>query len=71
MDSLTKTLLQVNLGGSAWVLWLLLGLSVASLAVMFERGWVYFRHRWDENHFVPWIKLLLDAGCWPKAINLC
>ena len=71
MDSLTKTLLQVNLGGSAWVLWLLLGLSVASLAVMFERGWVFFRHRWDENHFVPQIKPLLEEGGWPQAINLC
>lgn len=71
MDSLTKTLLQANLGGSAWVLWLLLGLSVASLAVMFERGWVYFRHRYDEDHFVPQLEPLLKEGGWPQAVNLC
>lgn len=71
MDSLTKTLLQVTLGGSAWVLWLLLGLSVASLAIMFERAWVYFRHRFNEDHFVPQIEPLLAKGGWPQAVNLC
>jgi len=71
LDSLTKTLLQVSLGGSAWVLWLLLGLSVASLAVMFERGWLYFRHRFDEDHFVPQVEPLLEKGGWAQAINLC
>ncbi len=71
MDSLTRTLLQVTLGGGAWVLWLLLGLSVASLAVMFERGWVYFRHRFDEDHFVSQIEPLLQQRGWPQALNLC
>jgi biopolymer transport protein ExbB/TolQ len=71
VDSLTKTLLQVSLGGSAWVLWLLLGLSVASLAIMFERGWVYFRHRFDEDRFVPQVEPLFEEGGWPQAINLC
>ncbi|MFZ2087485.1 MAG: MotA/TolQ/ExbB proton channel family protein [Desulfobaccales bacterium] len=71
MDSLTKTLLQVSLGGSAWVLWLLLGLSVASLAIMIERGWVFFRHRFAEDDFVAQLRHLLGEGGWTSAINLC
>jgi len=71
VDSLTRTLLQVTLGGGAWVLWLLLGLSVASLAVMFERGWVFFRHRFDEDTFVSQIEPLLQQRGWPQALNLC
>jgi biopolymer transport protein ExbB len=68
---LTKTLLQVTLGGSAWVLWLLLGLSMASIAVMIERGWIYVRHRFAEEKFVTEIEPLLQQGGWLRAISLC
>jgi len=27
--------------GASWVLWLMLALSVVSLAIMLERGWLY------------------------------
>jgi biopolymer transport protein ExbB/TolQ len=39
-----KYLLKVAMLGSAWVMYLLLALSVASIAVMVER-WVFFRKR--------------------------
>ena len=39
-----KYLLKVAMLGSAWVMYLLLVLSVASIAVMVER-WIYFRKR--------------------------
>lgn len=71
MDSLTKTLLQVTLGGSAWVLWLLLGLSVASVAVMLERGFIYVRHRFAEEKFLEEIEPLLQQGGWLRALSLC
>ncbi|MGQ9687736.1 MAG: MotA/TolQ/ExbB proton channel family protein [Desulfobaccales bacterium] len=71
MDSLTKNILQVSLGSSAWVLWLLFGLSVASLAVMFERGWVFFRHRFEEERFVAQLDPLLKQGAWSQAVSLC
>ncbi len=71
MDSLTKAILQVSLGSSAWVLVLLLGLSVASLAVMFERGWFFFRHRFDEEAFVAQLNPLLRQGRWSQAVSLC
>jgi len=41
---LTGKLLRVTLSSAEWVLWLLLALSVASLAVMLERA-VFFRAR--------------------------
>ncbi len=41
---LTGKLLRVTLSSAEWVLWLLVALSVASLAVMLER-WVFFRSR--------------------------
>lgn len=63
--------MQVALGGSTWVLWLLLGLSVASLAVMLERGWVFWSRRFAEDDFVTRLKPLLEEGGWPRAINLC
>jgi biopolymer transport protein ExbB len=45
---LTGRLLHVTLSSADWVLWLLLALSVVSLAVMFERA-VYFRTRRLRN----------------------
>ena len=71
LDSLTKTVLQVSLGSSAWVLWLLFGLSIASLAVMLERGWLFWRHRFAEDFFVAELSPLLQQGRWPEAVSLC
>jgi biopolymer transport protein ExbB len=42
---LTQALLGVTLGSAEWVLWLLVILSVASIAVMMERAYFYSRHR--------------------------
>ncbi|HEY3595016.1 MAG TPA: MotA/TolQ/ExbB proton channel family protein, partial [Polyangiaceae bacterium] len=33
--------------GAAWVMWLLLALSVVSVAIMLERGWFYYSLRDD------------------------
>ena len=33
--------------GAAWVMWLMIGLSVASVTIMLERGWFYFSIRDD------------------------
>lgn len=46
---LIERLLKVALLGSAWVLYLLLFLSVVSIATMVER-WLYFRKRSVNNH---------------------
>jgi biopolymer transport protein ExbB/TolQ len=71
VDFLTKMVLQVSLGSSAWVLLLLFGLSVASLAIMLERGWVFFRTRFAEEPFVTKLDGLLRQGHWTQATSLC
>ena len=45
---LTSKLLRVTLSSAEWVLWLLVALSVASLALMLERG-LFFRARRLRN----------------------
>ncbi len=44
---LVEKLLKVALLGSAWVMWLLLALSVFSIATMIER-WIFFKRRSDD-----------------------
>ncbi|MCL6622709.1 MAG: MotA/TolQ/ExbB proton channel family protein [Syntrophobacterales bacterium] len=70
MDVLTKTLLEITLGGSFWVLALLLLLSVASVAVMLERAWVFFRHRYREEEFLAACGPLLAQRRWAAALKL-
>ena len=59
---LIERLLKVALLGSEWVLYLLVGLSVLSLATMVER-WVFFvRHRQDLDRLRRELTDRLDAG---------
>jgi len=53
------------------VLWLLLGLSVASMAIMIERLSVFIRHRFAEDAFISKIMPLFRQGTWQGAISLC
>lgn len=71
MDPLTETLLNLTLGGSFWVLLLLLALSVVSVAVMLERGWLFYRHRFPEAEFVADLGPLLTQTAWGQAASLC
>jgi biopolymer transport protein ExbB/TolQ len=68
---ITKALLNLALGGSAWVLWLLMGLSVASLAVMLERALTFYRYRFKPEGFVAEIEPSLRQGDWPQVISRC
>jgi biopolymer transport protein ExbB/TolQ len=64
-------LMNLAIGGSAWVLWLLLGLSLASVAIMIERGLAFYRHRFGEESFVPEVEQLFRQGAWSQAIRRC
>jgi biopolymer transport protein ExbB len=48
--------------GAAWVLWLLFALSIASIAVMIERGWIFLRMRDDIARLVGDLHELLGTG---------
>lgn len=47
--------------GAEWVLWLLVFLSVASLAIALERAWVFRRSRGNVDALVPALRRLLRS----------
>ena len=48
--------------GAGWVMWLLLGLSVISVAIMLERAWFYWTLRDDLASLARQLRDLLRAG---------
>ena len=63
-----QRLLAFTLLGAGWVLWLLLALSVLSVAVMLERG-LYFGQRRMSKRF-PELLRLCEGGSLDKAAQL-
>lgn len=48
--------------GAEWVMWLMLGLSVISVAIMLERGWFYWSLRDDIAQMASDLRGLLKNG---------
>ena len=48
--------------GSRWVLWLMLGLSLAAIAVVFDRIWFFIQERAPKELLAAAIKVLRDKG---------
>lgn len=65
---LTERFLAFALLGVNWVLWLLVLLSVGSIAVMFERAWFLRRQRGDWQGLARDVRHLLDNGDLPAAV---
>ena len=59
---ITDKFLSFTLLGAEWVLWLLIALSVVSLAIMIERGWYFFTHNFDIDQVAGQLKRLMLAG---------
>ena len=51
--------------GSRWVLWLLIGLSIAAAAVVLERLWFFARSRRQRQHVADMLAALRKSG--PEA----
>jgi len=51
--------------GSRWVLWLLIGLSIAAVAVTLERLWFFARVRRQRQHVADMLAALRESG--PEA----
>jgi biopolymer transport protein ExbB len=68
---MTKSLLNLAACGSTGVLWLLIVLSVASVAIMIERALTFYHSRFREDPFVAQIEPLLRRGDWTQAMALC
>jgi len=56
--------------GAAWVMWLLLGLSVVSVAIMLERAWFYYSLRDDIAALARTFGDYLRRGEMPEAKRL-
>ena len=65
MTDVSGRFLAFTLHGAGWVLWLLIALSVVSMAIMLERLWFFRRHRVGRNDLASDIRRLLlesDGG---------
>ncbi|RYG64214.1 MotA/TolQ/ExbB proton channel family protein [bacterium] len=59
IEQLTSAMVGV---GAKWVLWLMLGLSVISLAIMLERAWLFWTLRDDTEALMRDLGRLLRTG---------
>jgi biopolymer transport protein ExbB len=48
--------------GSRWVLWLLLGLSLAAIAILFDRLWFFWKERAPKDRLASALATLRSAG---------
>ena len=55
--------------GAAWVMWLMIFLSVISVAIMLERGWFYFSLRDDIVKLAADLRNLLRVGDTEEALR--
>ena len=69
--NLVKSFLGLTLLGAEWVLWLLVFLSVLSLAVIFERLFYFFRTRIQFAEFNANLSEYLSQGEFKQAEGLC
>jgi biopolymer transport protein ExbB len=69
IQQLTRLMVE---SGAVWVLWLLMALSAASLAIALERAWVFKSSRGDLGALVPELRRLLrqDPGQAAKFLDL-
>ncbi|MCA9556207.1 MAG: MotA/TolQ/ExbB proton channel family protein [Myxococcales bacterium] len=68
-NTLVQTLMSLPIFEAEWVLWLLIGLSLASVAVMVERVIFYFRHKVDADAVRMKLDQLLGEGDFEGAAS--
>jgi biopolymer transport protein ExbB len=59
MADISSKFLGLTLHGATWVLWLLIGLSVVSLAIMLERWWYFRTHKLQPAALAADVRSLL------------
>jgi biopolymer transport protein ExbB len=63
----SERFLAFALHGAGWVLWLLVALSVVSVAIMLERLWYFKNHRLQKSTLVADMRALLTSGAAAEA----
>ena len=56
--------------GAAWVMWLMIGLSVGSVTIMLERGWFYYSIRDDIPQLAAALREKLRDDDMPAALSV-
>jgi biopolymer transport protein ExbB/TolQ len=69
-QTLISRLLTLPIFDAAWVLWLLVGLSVASVSIILERLWFYRKNRVDTDALQSQLEALLDADNIEGALQM-
>ena len=69
--NIVEKLLGLSLVGAEWVLWLLIILSIISVAIMIERIFFYRAIQVDFLSFNIQLKKYLSAKEYSKAVTLC
>jgi biopolymer transport protein ExbB len=68
---IVQELLGITMLGTEWVLWLLIVLSIVSLAVAIERGLFFYKMRLDMAAFVEGVTSALKSSDWEQLRRLC
>lgn len=68
---LTRSMLNMAIGGGTWVLWLLILLSVISVIIMVERALTLYHVRFQDDEFIKELEPCLAEGDWSRAKALC
>ncbi len=69
--SIVQKLLGITLLGSAWILWLLIGLSILSVSIMFERFFYFRKARIHFPEFSKKLSKVLLDGDVNEIVKLC
>jgi biopolymer transport protein ExbB len=69
MSDISAKFLGLTLHGAAWVLWLLVALSVVSLAIMLERWWYFRTHRPAPAALANDVRTLLVEAVGPEVLE--
>lgn len=69
MSDISAKILGLTLHGAAWVLWILVALSVISLGVMLERWWYFRTHRLAPAALAADVRALLRQAAGTEGID--
>lgn len=69
--SIVQKLLGITLLGSAWILWLLIGLSILSVSIMIERFFYFRKSDINFPEFSEKLSKVLLSGDTTEIVKLC
>jgi biopolymer transport protein ExbB len=69
MTGISAKFLELTLHGAAWVLWLLIALSVVSLGIMLERWWYFRTHHLAPGQLCADVREILTQAAGPSHAN--